>query len=133
MRLANGPSSKIKVEGVAGSVEVCFPNRLCLVLSDVCIPTGLCRVSAIQAGGGRVGSASELVSRGQAVKVKVMSVAGTRLSLSIRDVDQVTGEDLSPHLRIKSTAEMLEEQCLHAEQTSTGSNSTPIEYAPPSI
>jgi len=55
-----------------------------------------------------------------------MSVTGTRLSLSIRDVDQVTGEDLSPHLRIKSEAEMLEEQRLHAERTSTGSNSTPI-------
>jgi ATP-dependent RNA helicase DHX8/PRP22 len=82
----------------------------------------------MRAGGGRVGSASEFVSRGQAVKVKVMSVAGTRLSLSIRDMDQVASEDLSPHLRIKSEAEMLEEQRLHAERTLTGSNQTPIEW-----
>lgn len=55
-----------------------------------------------------------------------MSVAGSRLSLSIRDVDQASGEDLSPHLRIKSEAEMLEEQQLHASRTSTGPNSTPL-------
>lgn len=55
-----------------------------------------------------------------------MSVAGSRLSLSMRDVDQKTGEDLSPHLRIKSEAELAEEQRLHAERTMTGSNSTPL-------
>ena len=73
----------------------------------------------------RVGSVSELLTGEQAVKVKVMSTTGSCLSLSIREVDQVTGEDLS-RLRIKSEAEMLEEQRLHATQTLTGSNSTPI-------
>jgi ATP-dependent RNA helicase DHX8/PRP22 len=61
------------------------------------------------ASGGRVNDASEVVQRGQRVKVKVMSVAGTRISLSLRDVDQRTGQDLSPHLRVRSETEIAEE------------------------
>jgi ATP-dependent RNA helicase DHX8/PRP22 len=80
-----------------------------------------------------VGSASELVTRGQEVKVKVMSVAGNRLSLSMRDVDQVTGEDLTPHLRIKTEAELLAEERLHAERALTGTNSTPLGGGPSSF
>ena len=132
-KIYNGKVSSIKdfgafiqLEGVVGRAEGVFPKLPVSTLLDACTSTGLCHVSAIRAGGGRVGSASELLTRGQAVKVKVMSAAGSRLSLSIRDVDQVTGEDLSPHLRIKSEAEMLEEQRLHATRTSTGSNSTPL-------
>ena len=45
---------------------------------------------------GRITSASEVVKRGQHVKVKVLSIAGKKISLSMRDVDQVTGEDLAP-------------------------------------
>ncbi len=41
----------------------------------------------------RVGSAKEVVKRGQQVWVKVVSTTG-KLSLSIRDVDQKTGKDL---------------------------------------
>lgn len=44
----------------------------------------------------RPSSAKEFVSRGQEVWVKVVSTAGARLSLSMRDVDQKTGEDLVP-------------------------------------
>ena len=36
------------------------------------------------------------MKRGQHVKVKVLSIAGKKISLSMRDVDQVTGEDLAP-------------------------------------
>lgn len=71
-------------------------------------------------------SASDLLTRGQAVKVKVMSVAGSRLSLSMRDVDQRTGEDLTPHLRIKSDAEMQEEARVHAARSSSGTNAIPL-------
>lgn len=39
-------------------------------------------------------SASDAVKRGQEVWVKVISISGDRLSLSIRDVDQTTGKDL---------------------------------------
>lgn len=60
---------------------------------------GMVHVSAIHASG-RVNHPSDFVSKGQRVLVKVMSVVGTRIGLSIRDVDQTTGEDLSPHLRV---------------------------------
>lgn len=66
-------------------------------------------VSNIQVGA-RANSPSDLLSRGQAVKVKVMSVAGNRIGLSMKDVDQVTGRDLTPHLRIKSEAELEQER-----------------------
>ena len=66
-------------------------------------------VSNIQVGA-RANSPSDLLTRGQAVKVKVMSVAGNRIGLSMKDVDQVTGRDLTPHLRIKSEAELEQER-----------------------
>jgi len=37
-----------------------------------------------------------LVRKGQAVRVKVLSVVGERLTLSMKDVDQATGRDLLP-------------------------------------
>lgn len=40
--------------------------------------------------------AHDLVRRGQRVKVKVVGIAGTKISLNMRDVDQDTGEDLRP-------------------------------------
>ena len=40
----------------------------------------------------RVGSARDAVKRGQQVWVKVLSITGQRLSLSMRDVDQDTGK-----------------------------------------
>jgi ATP-dependent RNA helicase DHX8/PRP22 len=45
--------------------------------------------------GGRVNSAADVLKRNQRVKVKVMSVAGTKYGLSMKDVDQNTGADLS--------------------------------------
>jgi predicted RNA-binding protein with RPS1 domain len=93
--------------------------------------SGLVHVSAIQQGGGRVNSASDLLSRGQSVKVKVMSVAGSRISLSMRDADQRTGQDLTPHLRIKSEAEMIEEQRQLASRASSGSNAVPLRGTAP--
>ncbi|EGG00156.1 uncharacterized protein MELLADRAFT_93831 [Melampsora larici-populina 98AG31] len=72
----------------------------------------------------RINHPSDLVSRNQKVKVKVMSIVGTRLSLSMKDVDQNTGADLSPQLRIKSEAEMAEEAAQYAARHATGANST---------
>ena len=46
--------------------------------------------------GGRVTDPNEVIKRSQVVKVKVLSVAGTRISLSLKEVDQRTGEDLAP-------------------------------------
>jgi ATP-dependent RNA helicase DHX8/PRP22 len=82
-------------------------------------------VSAIQQGG-RVNSASDFLSRGQQVKVKVMSVAGSRIGLSLKDVDQRTGADLSPHLRVMSDSELELEQRKLAEKASSGANAMPL-------
>ena len=38
----------------------------------------------------------EVVSRGQKVKVKVLTITGGKMSLSIKDVDQSSGADLNP-------------------------------------
>ncbi|KAL8480920.1 hypothetical protein ACS0TY_026887 [Phlomoides rotata] len=44
----------------------------------------------------RISNAKEVVKRDQEVYVKVISVSGSNLSLSMRDVDQNTGKDLLP-------------------------------------
>ncbi|KAI9800326.1 MAG: DEAH-box ATP-dependent RNA helicase prp22 [Piccolia ochrophora] len=66
---------------------------------------GLVHVSAMQEGT-RVNHPSDLVSRNQPVKVKVASIEGTRVGLSMKEVDQVTGRDLVPQKRIASGANM---------------------------
>jgi len=64
---------------------------------------GLVHVSALT-DGQRVNHPSDLVSRGQPVKVKVVKIEGTRVGLSMKDVDQETGRDFAPELRIQSGA-----------------------------
>lgn len=63
---------------------------------------GLVHISQLRSEG-RVTDVTEVVSRGSNVKVKVMSVAGQKVSLSMKEVDQETGADLNPashsHLR----------------------------------
>ena len=66
---------------------------------------GLVHVSAMQEGA-RVNHPSDLVSRNQPVKVKVMTIQGTRIGLSMKEVDQVTGRDLAPQKRLASGANM---------------------------
>ncbi|PKS09134.1 hypothetical protein jhhlp_003748 [Lomentospora prolificans] len=55
---------------------------------------GLVHISRL-VDGRRVGHPSEVVSMGQPVKVKVVSIEGNRIGLSLKDVDQETGEDLT--------------------------------------
>jgi ATP-dependent RNA helicase DHX8/PRP22 len=62
---------------------------------------GLVHVSQIQEGG-RVNHPSDLLSRWQEVKVKVIKMENGRLSLSMKEVDQRTGRDLAPSRRIES-------------------------------
>lgn len=66
---------------------------------------GLVHISQLRSEG-RVTDATEVVSRNQMVKVKVMSVAGQKVSLSMKEVDQDTGADLNDsshaHLRPES-------------------------------
>lgn len=56
---------------------------------------GLVHISQLRSEG-RVTDVTEVVSRGSNVKVKVMSIAGQKISLSMKEVDQDTGADLNP-------------------------------------
>jgi ATP-dependent RNA helicase DHX8/PRP22 len=67
--------------------------------------SGLIHISAIQEGV-RVNHPSDLLSRGQHVKVKVTKMENGKVSLSMKEVDQVTGQDLVPARRIASGANM---------------------------
>jgi len=64
---------------------------------------GLVHISAF---GQRVDHPSDVVSRGQEVKVKVVKIEGNRIGLSMKDVDQQTGMDLAPEMRLGSGANM---------------------------
>ena len=66
---------------------------------------GLVHVSALQ-DGVRVNHPSDLVAKDQFVRVKVISIEGHRIGLSMKEVDQVTGRDLMPQKRIASAANM---------------------------
>ncbi|KAL9270350.1 putative pre-mRNA-splicing factor ATP-dependent RNA helicase DEAH5 [Drosera capensis] len=55
---------------------------------------GLVHVS--QLASRRIANAKDVVKRDQEVYVKVISISGQKLSLSMRDVDQDTGQDLVP-------------------------------------
>lgn len=63
-------------------------------LTDVKGKEGLVHVS--QMATRRIANAKDVVKRDQEVFVKVISISGQKLSLSMRDVDQNTGRDLLP-------------------------------------
>lgn len=65
--------------------------------------TGLVHVSRLPGG---LNHPSDLVARGQQIKVKVISMDGTRIGLSMKDVDQDTGRDLAPRVNFASSANM---------------------------
>lgn len=83
-------------------------------------PDGLVHVSAI-ASGARINHPGDVLSRGQPVKVKVTAVAGNRISLVMRDVDQMTGRDLAP--RVRSDADVASER---GARSATGANAAPL-------
>lgn len=56
---------------------------------------GLVHISQLRREG-RITNVGDVVSRGQRVRVKVLSFTGQKTSLSMKDVDQDTGEDLNP-------------------------------------
>lgn len=65
---------------------------------------GLAHVSRLVEG--RVNHPSDLVEPGQPVKAKVISIDGTRIGLSMKDVDQETGQDSDPQPNFGSGANM---------------------------
>ncbi|XP_050539097.1 ATP-dependent RNA helicase DHX8 [Daktulosphaira vitifoliae] len=61
---------------------------------------GLVHISQLRQKG-RVTAVSDVVSRGDKVMVKVLSISGNqKISLSMKDVDQETGEDLNPMIQL---------------------------------
>ncbi|KAM7192488.1 P-loop containing nucleoside triphosphate hydrolase protein [Naviculisporaceae sp. PSN 640] len=66
---------------------------------------GLVHVSRMAEG--RINHPSDLLERGQPVKVKVASIDGSRIGLSMKDVDQETGQDLASQPRLGSGANMM--------------------------
>ncbi|KAF2204641.1 ATP-dependent RNA helicase-like protein DHX8 [Delitschia confertaspora ATCC 74209] len=60
---------------------------------------GLVHITQMQEGA-RVNHPSDLVSRWQDVKVKVIKNENNRISLSMKEVDQATGRDLAPQKRL---------------------------------
>ena len=83
---------------------------------------GLVHVSAIREGQ-RVNQPSDLLSVDQIVKVKVISIQGDRIGLSMKDVDQNSGRDLDPAKRIASGANM---ESLNKRYGSLDSNTVPV-------
>lgn len=65
---------------------------------------GLVHISQLRREG-RVATAADVVSRGQKVLVKVLSISGQKISLSMKDVDQETGQDLNPVVNRTRTEE----------------------------
>ncbi|PHH71444.1 hypothetical protein CDD82_6503 [Ophiocordyceps australis] len=79
---------------------------------------GLVHISRM-AEGQRISHPSDLLSKGQKVYVKVVSIEGSRIGLSIKDVDQEAGLDLEPESRFSTGAnsEMLGGRGRQAVQT----------------
>ncbi|KAJ3119772.1 DEAH-box ATP-dependent RNA helicase prp22 [Nowakowskiella sp. JEL0407] len=76
---------------------------------------GMVHISNLR-NGGRVSHPSDVVSRRQKVFVKVMSIAGSRIGLSMKDADQETGADLTPNLRVRTREEILEEEARNPDR-----------------
>uniref|UniRef100_A0A1I7XLM6 S1 motif domain-containing protein n=1 Tax=Heterorhabditis bacteriophora TaxID=37862 RepID=A0A1I7XLM6_HETBA len=55
---------------------------------------GLCHISQLK--NERVNAVADILSRGQRVKVKVLKMESGKISLSMKEVDQITGDDLNP-------------------------------------
>ncbi|KAJ3233991.1 DEAH-box ATP-dependent RNA helicase prp22 [Chytriomyces hyalinus] len=95
-KIYNGKISNIRDFGVFVQLEGIRGGRV----------EGMVHIGSLVAGPARVSHPNDVVQRNQQVKVKVMSIAGTRIGLSMKDVDQETGKDLSPNLRVRSKEEM---------------------------
>lgn len=66
---------------------------------------GLVHISQLRSEG-RVTDVTEVVQRNTNVKVKVMSIAGQKVSLSMKEVDQASGRDLNPLSHVAPEDEM---------------------------
>lgn len=78
-----------------GSVSNSMEFGVFITLAQFGRKEGLLHISQIT-GKGRIMSGKDAFKRGEAVWVKVLSVNDNKMSLTMRDVDQATGEDLAP-------------------------------------
>eukprot|EP01038_Epipyxis_sp_PR26KG_P008095 gene8095-10964_t len=84
---------------------------------------GLVHVGQVQQG--MVRDLKNVVRRGQNVKVKVISIAGSKMALSMKEVDQQSGEDLLPQ-RSKETISKLNDDLRNPSRPSNVNNHNPI-------
>ncbi|KAF9588436.1 hypothetical protein IFM89_010195 [Coptis chinensis] len=80
----------------AGKVSRVMETGCFVQLNDFRGKEGLVHVSQLASRRRRIPNAKDVVKRGQDVFVKVISLMGQKMSLSMRDVDQTTGKDLIP-------------------------------------
>ncbi|XP_055533489.1 ATP-dependent RNA helicase DHX8 [Wyeomyia smithii] len=68
---------------------------------------GLVHISQLSSEG-RVSTVTDVTNRGDNVKVKVISIAGSKISLSMKDVEQATGRDLNPlsHAHLQESSDL---------------------------
>ncbi|RLN53802.1 hypothetical protein BBJ29_008484 [Phytophthora kernoviae] len=83
---------------------------------------GLVHVSNLSTS--RVSNVKEFINRGDRVKVKLISISGVKLSMSMRDVDQKTGQDLMP-MRSNDGAERARQESKSADPRSWINPSAP--------
>eukprot|EP00112_Aurelia_sp_Birch-Aquarium-sp1_P006162 Seg1687.9 transcript_id=Seg1687.9/GoldUCD/mRNA.D3Y31 product="ATP-dependent RNA helicase DHX8" protein_id=Seg1687.9/GoldUCD/D3Y31 len=86
---------------------------------------GLVHISQLRREG-RVANVSDVVSKGQNVKIKVLSISGKKISLSMKDVDQDTGEDLNPDSGIRPSASRQDDLALRNPDRPSSSSLIPV-------
>lgn len=89
---------------------------------------GLVHISQLRKEG-RVTNVSDVIDKGQKVKVKVLSITGQKISLAMKDVDQETGEDLNPSSHDFQTKERGDPSLRNPDRPSTLPElQTPIDH-----
>ena len=89
------PPREVELHGIyAGKVTNVMDFGCFVELEDFPRREGLVHVSQVLSSGGR--DIRQHVRRGQRVRVKVIAITGSKISLSMKEVDQRTGEDLLP-------------------------------------
>ena len=74
----------------------------CFVAIDGCRTEGLVHISQISKD--RVNKVEDHTAQGNAVWVKVLTIVGTKVALSMKEVDQTSGKDLNPRDMTKRAA-----------------------------
>lgn len=102
----NNSSRDIELHGIYDGKVSNVLDFGCFVEIDRFRKEGLVHVSQIQQGMMR--DIKQAVKRGDRVKVKVISMVGSKIGLSMKEVDQSTGQDLFPE-RSKHAASQLQD------------------------